>query len=137
MKTLLGFMFVLVSALTSVSHAAGSEEWIFAASCMQTTTNDGSLPNNVSIYTNAQGISQLLLKFYIGNDPREVIATQTGRESAGTVQFDDVRLFEDGAVKGGRMGIKFNMDLGVFQNGGNMTWKYFDGSAASYVCAPF
>jgi hypothetical protein len=138
MKTLLAFMFVLVSAVSSVSLASESGEWGFAGTCMQTTTNDGSLPNIISVYEHKDGFEKVLLKFYIGNDERTVLATQTARDPYNTAQYDDVRLFEDGAVKGGRIGIKFRVNVGLFvATGGNLSWTYFDGAKASYTCSRY
>ncbi|UYL07445.1 hypothetical protein B9G69_010355 [Bdellovibrio sp. SKB1291214] len=135
MKMLLAFMFVSVSALSSVSLASDSGEWNYTGSCMQTTTNDGSLPNTISIYEHQNGSEKILLKFYIGNDLRTVFATLTSRDAVNTLQYDDVRLFEDGAVKGGRIGIKFRVNQTVFISGGGLWWSYFDGSKASYICS--
>ncbi|MEK2690342.1 hypothetical protein [Bdellovibrio sp. GT3] len=126
MKTLLALLLVVVA--TSQAHAASP-----SLDCMQTHTNDSFLPNHVTLYP-AQDGNIVRAKFYIENDQREVIANKVAEDEQ-TIQFGHVRLLENGAPKGGPIGIKYSLKKSAFSQRGELTWKYFDGSEATYSCS--
>lgn len=130
MKSVLASLFVLVSVLTIAAHAQAG-----TINCMQLTTNDGFLPNIVTIYNHDEAGS-LRLKFIIGDDERQVVAAKV-QENAAVTDYANVRLFEDGKIKGGAIGIKLSLEKSAFTDRGLMTWRYFDGAAATYSCSSF
>jgi hypothetical protein len=136
MKNLFVSLFISVS-LTSIAQAADQlpDFYPTAISCMQTQTNDGFLPQNLTIYQ-AKNSDTLLIKFYIENDLRYVVAELTSR-TFNTVQYKNVRLFDEekGKIVGGHIGITFDAELSALQSQGNLTWTYFDGGKAVYSCS--
>ncbi|WP_413560422.1 hypothetical protein [Bdellovibrio sp. HCB209] len=128
MKALIASLLVLVP-MSQASAVTG-------LSCMQVRTNDGFMPNLVTIYTHAGQTDSLRFKFYISDDERQVVAEKASENSVES-QYGNVRLLEDGVLKGGAMGIKFFVEKTVFESRGLVTWRYFDGAEATYSCTPF
>ncbi|WP_413580733.1 hypothetical protein [Bdellovibrio sp. HCB288] len=126
MKSLVASLFIVFAA----SQALASGEYI---SCMQTHTNDPFLPNLVTLYV-SEATHTVRAKFYIENDQREVIANNIA-EDGKAIQFGHVRLLENGVPKGGPIGIKLFLEKSAFSQRGELTWKYFDGSQATYSCS--
>ncbi|WP_413577770.1 hypothetical protein ACLVWU_04865 [Bdellovibrio sp. HCB290] len=126
MKSLVASLLIVFAA--SQSLAAG--EYV---SCMQTRTNDPFLPNLVTLYV-SEATNTLRVKFQIDGDER-LVAASAVTEDDSVIQFGNVRLIEDGVVKGGPIGIKFFIQKSVFANKGQLLWKYFDGAEATYACS--
>ncbi|WP_413294821.1 hypothetical protein ACLSU7_06885 [Bdellovibrio sp. HCB185ZH] len=139
MKNLFSSLFIFVS-LSSVAQAieVPADFYPNGISCVQTATNDGFLPQNLTIYQSKGAGDRLFIKFYIGNDLRHVVAQETSR-TFNTIQYKNVRLFDEdkGHIVGGHMGITFNAEINTLQSAGNFSWTYFDGGKASYSCSMY
>ncbi|WP_413586771.1 hypothetical protein [Bdellovibrio sp. HCB274] len=125
MKSLVASLLIVFAA----SQALASGEYV---SCMQTRTNDSFLPNLVTLYPSQDG--SLRVKFQIDGDERQVVGTPSAADDT-VIEFRNVRLLEDGVIKGGPIGIKFYLQKSALVKSGQLLWKYFDGAEATYACS--